>query len=127
LRPGSPGPNEALVYLLPPAGEQAANATAARFMVNGQAVALQRCAPTCRSAQVEIRGGEHVDVQVEGPDGGTASFDLPLVPAPDGHPLFDRLQARMHGLRTLRIQETLGPVRPPVRTEYAMQAPDRLA
>jgi hypothetical protein len=35
-------------------------------------------------------------------------------------------QDRMHGLRSYRIHEVLGPADPPLQSDYAFQAPDRM-
>lgn len=126
LRPGEPGRNEALVYVLPLEGEEAASGVPVEISAGGTAVRMEECGPTCRRARLRLGGGERVEVRVGGPAGGTATFDLPELPAPDGGRLFDRLQARMHALDTFRIAEVFRPLEPPLRTSYALQAPDRM-
>lgn len=126
LRPGKPGPNDVLLYLLPLEGEGSASAVDAKLTVNGDPVELRPCAPTCRSKELVLQGGERIEVHVPGPKGGTASFLLPDLPAPDGAGLLEQMQERMHLLKTFRMGEVLGPAEPPIRTVYAFQAPDRM-
>jgi len=75
---------------------------------------------------VTLHGGEHIDVVAGGSDGGTASFDLPVLPAIEGTALLTQVQDRMHHLHTYRVHETLGPATPLLRAEYAFEAPDRI-
>ena len=126
LRPAQPGPNTVLVHVLPLEGAAAAADVSVSLVINGQPVPLDFCSRTCRTADVTLAGGEHVDVVADSPSGGTAGFDLPALPAPDGSALLQQLQDRMHRLRTLRSDETLGPLAPPIETLYAFQAPDRM-
>ncbi|MDP8957428.1 MAG: copper resistance protein CopC/CopD [Actinomycetota bacterium] len=126
LRPGQPGPNQALVYLLPRTGEKDAAGLTATFSVNGRPYRLQRCAPTCRRAQVRLRGNERVEIGVAGKTGGEALFRLPALPANDGSPVLLRAQERLHRLRTYRLDETLSSGLRTVRTRYEFQAPDRM-
>jgi hypothetical protein len=86
-------------------------------------VALQTCSRTCRSTSVTLAGGEHIDVVS---DGGTASFDLPALPAQDGTALLQQVQRRMHQLQTYKVDETLGPATTPLRAAYSFEAPDRM-
>jgi len=94
--------------------------------INGRDVPLDFCSRSCRTADVTLAGGEHVDVVADGSTGGTVSFALPSLPAPDGSELLQQVQDRMHRLQTLRSHETLGPVVPPIETQYAFQVPDRM-
>jgi hypothetical protein len=55
-----------------------------------------------------------------------AVFDIPPLPPPDGASLYERMQERMHGLRTYRLEEVLSSGRAVVRANYAFQAPDRM-
>lgn len=126
LRPGEPGRNRVLVYLLPQEGEAAAAGIGAELVVGGRVIPLEVCGPTCRWTDLDLQGGEQLKVQVAGPKGGTVVFDLPPLPAPDGSALLERLQERMRNLRTCRVEEVLGPVRPPIHTWYTYQAPDRM-
>jgi copper transport protein len=126
LRPGRPGPNTLLVYLLPIDGEEAAAGTSVRLLLEGSTIPVQQCGPTCRRAAAELSGLEELEVEVRSPDGGEATFALPELPAPSGRSIFSRAQSVMHDLSTYRIHEVFGPVDPPVRTEYAYQAPDRM-
>jgi hypothetical protein len=126
VRPARPGPNTLLIYVLPLDGPAAAASVPLTLAVDGQSVDLDTCSRTCRSANLRLHGGEHVDLTADGPGGGTARFDLPALPAADGTALLDQVQARMHTLAGYRIDETLGPAEPPLRAAYTAEAPDRL-
>ena len=121
IRPGKPGPNTALIYVLPLEGPAAE--VPVSLSVSGQAVALDTCSHTCRSGSVHLVGGEHLDVRT---DSGTASFDLPELPTQDGIGLLQQVQDRMHQLHTYRVDETLGPAAPPLQAAYLFEAPDRM-
>src|SRR2546426_1137747 len=92
----------------------------------GAAVCTIALLVTTTAAAVSLSGGEHVDVVADYPSGGTASFDLPVLPVPDGNVLLQQVHDRMHQLRTFRIDETLTPAAVPIQTLYAFQAPDRM-
>jgi hypothetical protein len=126
VRPGEPGLNTLLLYVLPLEGSAAAADVPVSLSVAGQSVALDTCSRTCRTANVSLLGGEHVDVTVGGAGGGTASFDLPGLPAQDGAALLEQVQRRMHQLHTYRTDETLGPATPPLQASYLFEAPDRM-
>jgi hypothetical protein len=125
-RPAQPGPNTLLVYVLPLEGPAAAADVPLSLTVGGQNVPLDTCSRTCRTANVTLNGGEHVDVVAGGASGGTAAFDLPMLPAPNGSAVLQQVQDRMHHLHTYRVDETLGPATPPLRAAYAFEAPDRM-
>jgi copper transport protein len=126
VRPARPGPNTLLLYVLPPDGPASALDVPLGVSIDGRAVAVDTCSRTCRTATLTLVGGEHVDVVAGGPAGGTAGFDLPTLPAPDGTALLQRVQDRMHRLRSYRVDETLGPASPPLQSRYAFEAPDRM-
>jgi copper transport protein len=126
VRPGRPGPNEVLVYVLPLEGEEAAEGIPIRISLSGRTQEMEVCGPTCRRAEARLRGGERVRVFVGGPAGGTATFRLPNLPTPDGGELFRRMQDRMHRIRTYRINEVLSSGRATVTATYAFQAPNRM-
>lgn len=126
LRPGLPGPNEASVYLLPLDGSKAAGSLPATLTIGTRSVVLATCGDTCRRAAVRLRGGETIQVRVRGPKGGTATFALPGLPAPDGTSLLEQMHTPMHALASYRIDETLSSGMAAVRTLYSFQAPDRL-
>jgi hypothetical protein len=126
LRPGQPGPNTLLIYVLPLEGAAAAADVPVTLALNHQNVPLDFCSRSCRTADVSIQGGEHVDVMANSPTGGTASFDLPALPAPEGTAVLQQVQDRMHRLTTFRDDELLGPAATPVHTLYTFQAPDRM-
>jgi len=126
VRPAQPGPNTLLVYVLPLEGPAAAADVPLSLAVGGQTVPLDTCSRTCRTANVTLTGGEHIDVVAGGTSGGTAAFDLPTLPAPDGTALLQQVQDHMHQLHTYRVDETLGPATPLLRAAYELQAPDRM-
>jgi hypothetical protein len=130
LRPGRPGPNTAWLYVLPVGGEPAASGLGVTLDSDGRAAPVRRCGPACRSAAVDLRGGETLSVAVAtaGSDGGaTARFRVPALPAPDAAGEVDRVQRAMHALRTYQLDETLRPAAVPLQVTYAFQAPDRLS
>ena len=127
LKPAAPGANQALVYLLPLQGEQAAAQLQATLRVGTQAFPLTTCGPACRQAPVPLQGGEVVTVTVAGPDGGTATFQLPPLPAPDATSVLASMSTTMHKLATYRSEESLSSGQGPgVTSTYLFQAPDRL-
>jgi hypothetical protein len=87
---------------------------------------MKPCGQSCRRASLEVNGGERLAVEVEGRGGGTALFTVPVLPAPDGSDLVERVNDRMHELITYRLNEVLRPAQPPLRATYSFQAPDRL-
>jgi hypothetical protein len=127
VRPAQPGLNTVLVHVLPLEGAVAAADVSVSLVINGHPVPLDFCSRTCRTADVTLAGGEHVDVVADSPSGGTAGFDLPALPAPDGSTLLQQMQDQMHRLHTFRSDEILRPAATtPVETRYAFQAPDRM-
>jgi hypothetical protein len=126
LRPAEPGLNEVLVYVLPLEGERQAERLPVTLSVGDRRVTAASCGPTCRNAELELGGGEQVQVRVGGRVGGTDLFQIPELPAPDGSELFSRMQQRMHDLERYRVQETLSSGRATVRADYAFEAPDRM-
>jgi hypothetical protein len=126
LRPGQPGANTVLIHVLPLEGAGAAADVPVSLAINGRDIPLDFCSRSCRTAEVTLQGGEHVDVTASSPTGGTAGFDLPALPAPDGSGLLQQVQDRMHRLITFREDELLGPAVTPVHTLYTFQAPDRM-
>lgn len=126
LRPGVPGRNEVLVYVLPRDGAAAAAGLPAELAVQGRPVLLRTCGAPCRRGEAEVQGGERVEVRVAGPTGGTAAFALPPLPAPDATSVLEQAQALMRALQTLRVDEELRPAEPPIRGAYTYQAPDRM-
>ncbi len=100
VRPAQPGPNTVLIHVLPLEGAATAADVSIILVVNGQPGPLDFCSRTCRTALVPLVGGEHVDVVADNPSGGTATFDLPPLPAPDANTLLQQMQDRMHRLGT---------------------------
>jgi copper transport protein len=126
IRPAEPGPNEVLVYVLPLEGEEAASGLPVGVSVGGRRVRMDECGLACRRADLNLQGGELLQVAVGGEAGGTDVFEVPRLPTPDGSALYRRMQERMHQLRTYRLEEVLSSGRASVRSTYAFQAPDRM-
>ncbi|MHB8611283.1 MAG: copper resistance CopC/CopD family protein [Candidatus Dormibacteraceae bacterium] len=125
IRPAEPGPNTVWLYLLPISGS--ARNLIVTASLEARPLTFNVCGSDCRSAQAQLNGGETLTVQVgAGVDGGTAVFQLPQLPAPNGSALLAAANSRMHGLGTLRIDEELGPGVVPVASQYQMQSPDRM-
>jgi putative copper export protein len=118
VHPGRPGVNTVRVYLASPATA----ASKARLQVQGHWRALSSCGGPCRTATVDLRGGERLAVAVAGPVGGTAAFDLPSLPARDGTALARSAIAQMNQLRTYRVAEVLSGF----RSAYAYARPHQL-
>jgi hypothetical protein len=127
LRPAQPGPNQIWIAVLPVEGALVAGRLPVLLTVGRRSVALQLCGPGCRRATEDLRGGETLEVKVEGSAGGTAQFVLPQLPAVDAREQVQRLEARMSGLRTVHVDETLRPAPVPLVAKYAFQAPDRMS
>lgn len=126
LRPGEPGRNEILLYLLPIEGEDEAGEVAVSAELDGKELKLERCGPTCRKASPTLRGGEQISLELGGTKRGRAEVAIPSLPAPDATSVLQKMDARMRSLKTLRIEETLRPAKAPVSALYSLQAPDRL-
>jgi copper transport protein len=126
LRPARPGRNDLLLYLLPLEGNQAAAHVTATLAVGDRGVPLTRCGDTCRRTVVRLRGNETISVDVAGPKGGKATFKIPSLPTPNGTQAVARMMARMHRLKTFRLDETLTSGLGAVVSRYTFQAPNRL-
>ena len=132
LRPGTPGRNLALVYLLPVEGSprqirvQVSDGEASRTLAS--------CGANCRVTALDLTGGERLAVHL-GPftstlghfPAGTVTFAIPKLPAPDGTALLAKAQRRMHALHTFRLDEVLNSGLTSIHTVYAFQAPNRMA
>lgn len=123
LRPGKPGPNALLLYVLPLAGEEEAGEVRVHARLGDRRI---ECGPTCRRAAVELDGGERLTVGIRGATGGDATFEIPPLPALDASSLLARMQGRMQALERVGIEEVLRPAQPPVEARYALEAPDRM-
>ena len=126
VRPARPGLNLLLIYMLPLRGEAAAAKAVIRLGIDGRAIAGRRCGPTCYDASAALVGGETVQAAVTADGGGTATFQIPDLPAADGSQLLQMATGRMDALHAFQITEILGPARVPLRTDYELEAPDRL-
>jgi copper transport protein len=126
LSPGLPGVNRATVYLLPPGGSGAARGLAANIGVNGVYKALLPCGDTCRSATIDIKQGDVVDVETENAGGGDATFTIPALPAPSGDALVTKLEATMKALSAFQFNEVLSQGGNVQRSTESAAAPDRL-
>jgi len=126
IRPARPGPNQLLVYLLPLQGEQAAARLPVGLDLAGRTITPQPCGPACRHATATLWGGETIRVAVGGQGGGTATFRLPRLPAPDGGALLTLAQRRMHTLRTVALTERLSWGAGATRARYQLEAPNHL-
>jgi copper transport protein len=118
VHPGRPGVNTVRAYLASPATA----AARARIQVQGRWHALSSCGGPCRTATVDLRGGERLAVAVAGPIGGTAAFDLPSLPAKDGTTLARSAVAQMNRLRSYQVAEVLSGF----RSAYAYARPHQL-
>lgn len=115
LHPARPGRNQVFAYLdpAPPDG------TEARLSVAGAPSAMSACGPSCRSATVDLRGGERLTVEVTGTHGGSAVFVLPALPARDGTALAERATAWMDGLDSYHVDEVFAGI----HSTYAFARP----
>jgi copper transport protein len=126
IRPARPGRNQLLLYVLPLEGEQAAARLPAALELAGRTITPQPCGAACRQATATLRGGETLQVVVGGRGGGSASFRLPRLPAPDGGTLLAKAQERMHALRTVSLTERLSWGAGTTSARYQMEAPNHL-
>jgi len=126
LSPGTPGPNHALVYLLPVTGSADARSELANIAVNNVYQQLRSCGDTCRQATINLQPGATVAVDVLGPGGGEVAFTMPpQLPAPSGATLLARMQAAMHALSAYQVSEVLSSGITTIRSVYASDAPDK--
>jgi hypothetical protein len=126
VRPAQPGPNTLLVYVLPLDGPTNPADVSVALQLAGQPIPLAFCSRSCRTADVRLDGGEHIDLRVDGPAGGSIGFDLPPLPAPDGSGLLQQVQTRMHRVQTVQVEETIDTGAGLDHLVYALQAPDRM-
>jgi Copper resistance protein D len=125
LSPGTPGPNRAIVYVLPIDGSAAARGVAANIAVNRSYTALVPCGDTCREATIDIKPGDQVWVDVLNRGGGEAQFTIPALPAPSGDALVSQFEAAMKGLTAYQVSEVLNSGTVTVHSSYSSDAPDR--
>jgi hypothetical protein len=126
VRPGTDGADELLVYLQDLGTEDSTAARVVTIEVDGQALGVTQCGPTCRTALAELTGGERIEVDIGGDNGGLAQFRLPDLPAPSGADLVGQMMQTMHSLDSYRLDESLtSGLGTTVRATYAFLAPDR--
>ena len=126
LSPGTPGRNQATVYVLPVTGSAQARGIAANIAVNGVFKPLLPCGDTCRRASIDIKQGDRIWVDVlNGAQSGEAQFTLPALPAPSGDALLTRLDAAMNALTAYQVSEVLNSGSVTVHSQFASDAPDR--
>lgn len=126
LRPGEPGRNEVLIYLLPIEGEEEAREVTVSAEVDGKRLKLETCGSTCRKTISTLSGGERLSLDLSGTKRGNAQVQIPAIAAPDATSILQKMDARMRFLKTFRIDETLRPAKAPTSARYSLQAPDRL-
>jgi copper transport protein len=124
--PAVPGTNRLTVYVSGAGGATTQNVDVTA-QINGQDVPLRSCGSTCRYTRVELMGGEGISLRVAGAQGGTAGFHMPALPAADGAALLTAALARMGGLHSVALHETLtGGAGTTITTDYREVAPDLL-
>ena len=126
LRPGTPGRNQVILYLVPPSGEAAAEGIHAQISFAGAAAPLTVCGTSCRTGFVELKGPVSAHVDISGSDRGSADLAIPNLPADDAAAMFEAARARMRRLSSYADDEVFGPVEPPLRTQYQFEKPDRM-
>src|SRR5260221_7183572 len=112
VRPAQPGPNTLLVYVLPLDGPAAAADVPLSLAVGGQTVLLDTCSRTCRTANVTLTGGGHIDLVARGASGGHPAFDPPPKPPPGRTALRPQIHDPPHQHPTYPGDETLRPPTP---------------
>jgi copper transport protein len=123
--PGESGANAVTLFILPLDGESAATRVPAQLDIDGARVPLTQCGATCRQGRADLTGGEGITIHIPGDGGGTTTFELPDLPSPGAGDVVGRMMARMHALRTYRLEERLSSGGPSVVSRYAFQAPNR--
>jgi copper transport protein len=128
VSPGRPGSNSLAVYVISDDGASASAPLSVTATVDGHPARLRGCGDTCRGATVDLRGNDAISIHVSGAGGGTASVQLPALPAPDGTTLLNAALARMKSLSSVTMHETLtgGTGLPTDVTNYEEVAPDQL-
>ena len=123
ITPGDPGANRLTTFLLPVGGDAEAAGLAANVTVGSRVQPLRTCGPTCRSAEVVLKGGDALAVDVLGPLGGRASFTVPALPAAPAPDLLERMTTAMHRLKSYAVDETLSSGTTTIHSAYASQRP----
>ncbi|HEY5050125.1 MAG TPA: copper resistance protein CopC, partial [Acidothermaceae bacterium] len=128
IDPGAPGRNSVTVYVLSADGAAASQSLPVTAVVDGRAMPLQACGDTCRKGTAQLAGSDALSIHVGGAEGGTATVQLPALPARNGTALLDAALARMKDLTSVTMHETLtgGTGLPTDVTDYEEVAPDRL-
>jgi copper transport protein len=126
LRPGRPGRNQVILYLVPPPGEAAAQGIQAKISFAGSAVPLTVCGSSCRTGVVDLNGPVSAHVDLSGSGRGSIVLAIPKVPADDAAAMFQAARERMARLTSYADDEVFGPVEPPLGTKYQFEKPDRM-
>jgi copper transport protein len=124
VRPESGGPDRILLYLQD-RGDTTTASRPVNLRIDGRAVDVTLCGPTCREAAAELDGAERIEVGVGGENGGVAGFRLPDLPARPADGIVAEMMQRMHTLRSYRLDEDLtSGLGTTLRSRYEFLAPD---
>jgi len=126
LRPGRPGRNQVLLYLVPPSGEAAAQGLRAGISFAGVPVPLRACGSSCRTGSVDLNGAVSAHVDLLGAGRGSADFAIPNLPVGDATATFQAAQSHVGGATSYADDEVFGPVEPSLHTQYQFEKPDRM-
>jgi copper transport protein len=118
LHPGRPGRNTVHAYLASPADAR----SSATVRVGGKRTRLSSCGQRCRVGTVMLTGHQALQIAISGPGGGTATYILPRLPAPDGTALARRAADTMMRLHSYRVKEDLSGV----RSYYVYRVPHQI-
>ena len=125
--PAVPGLNTLTLYISSVDGPVGAGVPGVTALLDGRNVPLGTCGDTCRTGRVDLIGRHSISVRVAGSLGGTATFQLPSLPARDGSALLTAARARMGGVHRVTLHETLtGGAGTTIITDYVEVAPDAL-
>ncbi len=98
---------------------------ALRIEVDGQPVEARACGAGCSRVQTAVLDGSPRRVTVRG-GSASVSLDLPARLPPSGTAVFSKAQKTMDALSSFRFTEQLSSGKGGLRTEFDVQAPNRL-
>ena len=125
VRPESGGPDRILLYLQDLGDETTTASRPVDLRIDGRAVDVTLCGPTCREAVAELDGSQRIEVGVGGDNGGVAGFRLPDLPARPADGIVAEMMQRMHTLQSYRLDEDLtSGLGTTLRSRYEFLAPD---